>query len=249
LVSALPFKRLDPRTVSSVQSILTLANKYGAERLKTRIVEHLEADWPQTLWQWDRLETEIQSMKDAWNQEFLTDSEGSAKFIDDYLPEPASAINVAWACNIPSVLPAAFYHLSRLSIYDDYHLVRSSDACDALSKGRRTARWTTLTADHYICLLKGREKLSMVAEDIDFKCHTLCSTWSCVTQGAKLLEETRKACRHSADVLHTLRHYAEQASDYNTCSNCSSQIRQTLITSRRKLWRELSIFFGLADLQ
>jgi hypothetical protein len=231
-----------------VQTILTLANKYGAERLKTRIVEHLEADWPQTLWQWDRLETEIRSMKDTWNQEFLTNSEGSAKFIDDYLPEPASAINIAWACNIPGVLPAAFYHLSRLSIYDDYHLARSSDACDALSKGRRTARWTTLTAADYICLLKGREKLSMAAQDIVFDRHELCQSQECSSRSV-LLAGIRKSCQHSADILHTLRSYVEQAGYGKTCNHCSVLFRQTLVTFRQQLWRSLPVFFALADRQ
>jgi hypothetical protein len=48
-----------------------------------------------------------------------------AKNVDDYLPEPALAIRLACNCDIPSILPVAFYHLSCISVYYDCHKLYS----------------------------------------------------------------------------------------------------------------------------
>jgi len=83
------------------------------EHLCQRIVEHFEADWPQTLWQWERLQAEIRAMGKDWSEEHPGGV--VSVHMDDVLPEPASVIRLARDCDIPSVLPRAAYHLSRLS--------------------------------------------------------------------------------------------------------------------------------------
>ncbi|KAG2070568.1 hypothetical protein BDR04DRAFT_1018505 [Suillus decipiens] len=152
--STLPFRHLDPNTPSLVKNVLTLANKYRMDHLQDQIIRHIEVDWPQSLWQWDMLEAEILLMEETWYDEYMNAP------IDDYLPEPPSAIWLARKCNIPSILPATFYHLSCLSIEDSWHNphISSINLEPEVTHwhcfyGNCTADWTILSAQDYICLL------------------------------------------------------------------------------------------------
>lgn len=109
-----------------------MANKYQVDFIRQKIVARLESDWPQTISAWERLESEISTMGD---QEIALGYSGSPSrplTLDNALPEPASAIRLARDCNIPSILPAAFYHLSRLSIGDDWNIARGLSKSEVL---------------------------------------------------------------------------------------------------------------------
>jgi len=252
---ALPFKRLDPETPSAVKRVLALANKYGMDHLRHRIVMHVEADWPQSLWQWDRLEAEIHSMVQTWPEEhglYIPNVDN----IDDILPEPASAIRLGRECDIPSILPAAFYHLSRLSIHDDrtsQRAARGHEAADFFCfDGRRTADWTILSSADYICLLKGRAMIATFSQEL-FTVPQLGnyqhSIDGCVhSEQATLLVQIREACRRSPDVLETSRRYLERESfGDQVCSICVIYIRKELRNFRHSLWAKLPQFFGLTS--
>jgi hypothetical protein len=143
------------------------------DHLQDRIVRHVEADWPQSLWQWDMLEAEILVMEETWCNEYKNGP------IDDYLPEPTSAIRLARECDIPSILPATFYHLSRLSIEDSWCNAHTSSINPVEPEvphwhsfyGNRTADWTILSAQDYICLLQGKAKLASVADRLFSSSH------------------------------------------------------------------------------
>lgn len=224
------------------------------EHLRHRIIMHVEADWPQSLWQWDRLEAEIRAMRESWHEEH--ESPSSGKYIDDHLPEPASAIRLARECDIPSILPASFYHLSRLSIHD-YRCTPQSrtGALDAsnkdISNGNRTAEWSILSPDDYICLLKGRAKLISIAQDL-FNIGQICnrqhSTATCsLARELTLLADIRDICRQSPDLLETLRRYSEQETfGDRICSRCSIYIRRELKIFRHTVWVQIPEYFSLS---
>lgn len=66
----------------------------------------LEGDWPLTL--------------AAWNaNEKVTRSRMETMDLRDCFPEPASIVRLARDCSVPSILPAAFYHLNELYREDD----------------------------------------------------------------------------------------------------------------------------------
>lgn len=80
--------------------MLRLATKYLVENLRQRCLARLEADWPSTLAGWDVRERRC------------TDEFG--RYIPrDYCPHPILVIELALDMNIPSILPAALYDLSR----------------------------------------------------------------------------------------------------------------------------------------
>lgn len=236
--SCLPFKRLDPATPSLVQDILSLANKYEMLQLRDRIVTHLEGDWPQSLWQWDRLEAEVQATVVSWEDEFS--STGVLGYPDDHLPEPASAILLARSCNIPTILPAAFYHLSRLSIHNDRHSSRqklstqeSSSYHDCLKEGQRTANWELLSTPDYISLLRGRAALREIAHMLcSFVAMSTCihSSTNCFqSRQVSLIMEIRDACMQSLDILETTRIYTlSQDFGDGICSKCCKYLRVEL---------------------
>ena len=51
--SCTAYKRYNPNTPVVVHGALKLSIKYGCDTLRARLVENLEADWPQTLAQGD----------------------------------------------------------------------------------------------------------------------------------------------------------------------------------------------------
>lgn len=242
--SILPVKRLDPSTPSSVKQVLTLANKYGMETLRERIVVHIEGDWPQSLWQWDSLEHEIREMAINCDED---------DNLDDYLPEPASAIRLARDCNIPSILPSAFYHLSRISVYHDLHEARLGgyrETCfhhDTYDY-QRSADWNLLSSSDYNCLLKGKARLAVATRELFELAHpTEPHTIFCpLSRDVTLLLEIREACRESSDILEASRQQM-QRKDFgdHVCSNCTRYIRRELGRFRRALWLKLPEYFAL----
>ena len=82
-----------------------------------QVMLRLEADWPQSLWQWDNQEAEIRTMWLNWAKRHGHGMDIS--YLDDYLPGPISTIALVGDYDIPSLLPSSFYHLSCLSINDD----------------------------------------------------------------------------------------------------------------------------------
>jgi hypothetical protein len=235
-----------------VKQVLHLINKYDMKYFRRRIVEHMELDWPQSLYQWDKLEDEIYSIRTMWDVAQDSDSDDRPMYADDHLPEPASAIRLARDCNIPSVLPAAFYHLSRLSIYNDWFRIRDGSLHhQELGNGCRTAKWNLLVPEDFICLLKGHEKLpAVVGEMLQFHFlqekdgHSLddCN----ISQCFGIFKEIRDTCRHSRDVFRTTRRLREKARfGDQVCQLCCSSIRQELDRFRQSLWMRLPEIFGL----
>ena len=191
------------------------------DRIRERIVEHIEQDWPITLRLWDTLERQIN--------------------LNSYhhLPEPASAIRLARECNVPSILPAAFYHLSRLSVFDD-----GNGAYDADS-GRRTAEWGLLSAQDLLCLMKGSRRLKVAVCGIlsDFPC---CESDCTTINRLAVFKGIRDACRHSCDILRITRlHIENRPYEGKICYTCYSQVRSNLAEFREELWTNLPNFFSL----
>ncbi|KAF7352601.1 BTB domain-containing protein [Mycena venus] len=153
--SELPYKRLDPLTPINVRGTLAMATKYEMEALRERIVTQLQADWPHSLGEWDRLETEICGLEAEHDDDddYMVDD----LYLDERLPEPAAAIRVAADLNVPRILPSAVYHLSRLSTDDDWLELHKTRTTLGLA---RTARWDLLEAADLKLVLKVRELIT-----------------------------------------------------------------------------------------
>lgn len=121
-----------------LNALIDISEKYQIDVIINQLVSHIEADWPLTLQEWDRYEIVSQniwktgSFPSTWPKEML--------------PEPVTAIKLAQRLGIKSVLPAAFYDLTRIQYSDDWdQCVGEKEFC----VHRKGARWKLLTAaDH-----------------------------------------------------------------------------------------------------
>ncbi|KAK2464433.1 hypothetical protein APHAL10511_003581 [Amanita phalloides] len=245
----IPLRRLAPNDLSTINRLLQVSTQFNIPHIRKQLVPRVEQDWPPTLFHWDALEIEIEGLKNVWQGDPVP------SYFDDYLPEPASAIRLGFECRIPSILPAAFYHLSRLTISQDRRALNSSDP-ETLSGHElslRTADWRLLVASDFISLLKGQRRLSQAVEEMVFDEPRLCSlTKEHAIQGCsiddqwELWKEIRIMWKNSRDVLHLLNEYAHKVQSWkNICYACRVDIQYALKHMRQEIWSKLAEYFDL----
>ncbi|KAI0310313.1 hypothetical protein OF83DRAFT_1178679 [Amylostereum chailletii] len=86
-----------------VSGILRLSTKYMFDSLRSKAIAHLGLAWPSTLKGWDAREERARSYG----------MENTGPGGGHYYPSPIAIINLAQEVNAPSLLPSAFYDLSR----------------------------------------------------------------------------------------------------------------------------------------
>lgn len=240
-----------------MEPVLKLASKYQMEELRKRIVFRVEADWPQSISEWHRFDTT--PMPKAPSDATYTCPRSKTLIL-----EPVSAIRLARTYNIPAILPAAFYHLSRLSIERSWNACCGSHAkLEAISDIRYKigARWELATGDDFRCLLHGRRALETAA--VHF-----CTDLQILSE--RYLEEIDKARSHDnrcRDVLNDMASvkYREKAlaepdifrmsrtlrEDIQSklCRHCSLALLHLnggpFAVAERGLWDGLYMFFNL----
>ncbi|QRV84085.1 The BTB (BR-C, ttk and bab)/POZ (Pox virus and Zinc finger) domain [Ceratobasidium sp. AG-Ba] len=129
LYDGLTLQRDTPFDVETISGQLRLATKYEITNIRRKIVAHLRDEYPLTLADIDRKESSV--------------SEQASRKAADQLYDPIAVIKLAeQGCNVPEVLPYAWYRLARHSFSDDGDM--------------RCAR---LSSDDMRRLLVGRERL------------------------------------------------------------------------------------------
>jgi len=88
----------------SVSGILRLSTKYIIESLRAKALAHLSIAWPSDLKAWD--------VREDLSRAYETESASNGGHL---YPHPIAVINLAREVNAPSLLPSAFYDLSRYS--------------------------------------------------------------------------------------------------------------------------------------
>ena len=242
------YKRFDPNTPVLVEGALKLAMKYECDALRHRIVSSLEADWPQTLAQWDARRAEAVILRSEHSLQLTGKVNGL--YLDDRLPEPASAIRIASDYAIPSILPAAFYTLALLSTDADWDDCRANPG-KHLRFGARTARWRLLDKRDLMRLVHGQKLLAGHTRSIGTDIFGLrCQ------RGVKGCTKARSDCwkyfQENApnsmddplDILHDCMRLDTLFSDL-PCAACTSDIIVMAEKKRRELWRSLPAVFNL----
>ncbi|KAH7926421.1 hypothetical protein BV22DRAFT_1111714 [Leucogyrophana mollusca] len=102
-----------PADFQTVSGILRLATKYLVDSLRAKALAHLGTAWPSTLKGWDARE-------DVARADELQTGPSAASIY----PSPIAVINLAREVNAPTLLPSAFYDLSR------YHYSQIFDQSD-----------------------------------------------------------------------------------------------------------------------
>ncbi|EPQ50723.1 hypothetical protein GLOTRDRAFT_50273 [Gloeophyllum trabeum ATCC 11539] len=261
----LPLKRLDPNTPAQVGPLFEIAAKYEIDNVRSQIVQRLTEDWPTTLYKWDTLEAEIEAMNRDWHfQHKPCGGLSCPEYLDKYLPEPVSAIQLAKKHGVRSILPAAFYHLSRLSIQWGPDGSERNEERQRMSRHRgvRTAKWKSLSAEDHYCLHVGRARLKAAVdsqirgwtfsyhfgegsdEDEDEPDDDPCSE----SARWKTRQDILEAVSNADDVLHVLRRFTDVQCDElsdGLCSQCLLTFTTEARQLRRDLWGRLPEFFEL----
>ncbi|KXN80743.1 hypothetical protein AN958_08102 [Leucoagaricus sp. SymC.cos] len=100
LYDGLYFKFPRANDFPAIAAVLRLATKYMVEPLRIRCLHRLHLDWPPSLQGWDQREAAA------------TDESG--RYLPrDTCPHPILVIHLALEMGVPTILPAAFYDLSR----------------------------------------------------------------------------------------------------------------------------------------
>lgn len=142
------FKKPYANDFAAIAAVLRLSTKYFIEHLRQRCLARLQNDWPSTLEGWDIREREA------------TDHLGR------YAPRescahPILAINLALELGLESILPAAFYDLSRYGpskiMSGAASLPAVSWCSDRLGPQTQNQSFVCLSRDNLYRTLVGRE--------------------------------------------------------------------------------------------
>ncbi|KAF7791232.1 hypothetical protein EIP86_002246 [Pleurotus ostreatoroseus] len=249
--SGTAYKRFNPNTPVLVHGALKLSIKYECDTIHARLVENLQADWPQTLAQWDarRLETAVARSE----HELRVNGKVDGLFLDDRLPEPASAIRIASDFHISNILPAAFYQLALLNTDADWDAYRARPLGEGkyLRFGARTARWGLLDRQDLMRLCHGQKLLAAYTRSIGTEIFSPqcpknakgCSKarsdcWKYIQENAPISMED------PLDILHDCVNIRD-IFPILPCERCTSDIATKAQNKRHELWRKLPALFNV----
>ncbi|KAG8912676.1 hypothetical protein FRC01_004954 [Tulasnella sp. 417] len=153
-------------TFNTMSSIIRLSRKYLLLRLAPAAMFRIRSDWPTTLEEWDQNELQILAITRRNAQiRYESQDAGSPLGPEENPVEPCRVIRFARQENIPEILPAAFYHLSRLSSLNDLHR-RPESSSQGLGRahgywmeGGRYATRSVLTRADWDTLMIGRAEI------------------------------------------------------------------------------------------
>ncbi|KAI0048890.1 hypothetical protein FA95DRAFT_986434 [Auriscalpium vulgare] len=220
--------------------ILRLAVKYGADDLQDLVKTVLRAQWPSTLQGWD----ELQSCPVDETHTCIGDTA--------YLPpNPARAIRLAIDCDLPEIIPTAYYALSCLlrtftseGRVPNMRSLLAGLATEEVASVFRSQMLFQLIVQNV--LLKGPigpwvEQCNRPAENRAI-CTVALRKWS---------RNTLVQGQHIDDPIGWLR-WLGAACNLNAldlrkdaCVSCRRQTRVSILKERQELWKDLPSIFGL----
>lgn len=259
LSSSIPHKSLMQDTFDFIAPVVKLADKYEMETICESLIPRVEADWPVTLERWDLISSHIAAMQEVIEKRHQTSHDYDV-MLDEILVEPAGVIRFGRA-HAESVLPAAFYHLSRLSSKFDEDPKGEDDAkWTHLYEGGRTARRTLLRAEDYETLYAGQGAIKGWMQKVATFLPGRVWSATCEREGMK---EGLKRCERSLwwsqelrpklldifaeDEVDVLAHLQRTANNLPSglCFYCEKAVQEHLFKLREGFWAALPKLFRL----
>ena len=246
-------------------NLLAIAKKYNVEGAKPFVLHLLEKRWPTTLIDWLGLQGESSRLRDLWTSR-CTDLVNTS--LDSLYPiDPAAAVYMGTAFDMPSVLPAAFYALSAIDFQDDWdrwnapatwNYTESEDltTTNPCKSWRRTARWSWLTKETLMKLLLGKQALQARRAAL-WRVYTVNGVAEaahgkqpCQEELARLTNDygaTFAGSGHT-EPLQALTHMLTKIRSNKTmCRPCRAAVRSNINKELKKLWADLPGMFSLAQ--
>ncbi|KZV75525.1 hypothetical protein PENSPDRAFT_748418 [Peniophora sp. CONT] len=229
--------------------MLRMCKNYDAPALGDIVKAKIRNEWPMTLEKWDSLQNAISRYPDAQRAHGFAD--------------PVATIRLAREYNIPEVLPAAFYDLSRVYAFDS----PAADFC------HRKLDLDTLPAETLTTLVKGMASLRRhitwsqivyTQSNLDFSARAFRGAVpSCQEVIVDAGNKHKPFLCSAGDILLRLESFKEllaEALDGATvpvapgrtrslvCSKCRAQVIADVQVRREIIWNSLPAMFGLAQL-
>ena len=249
-----------------MEPILRLATKYDIKWIRDDIIRIISKDWPPQLEKWDFNEDELDVFK--------SHRVGGSDNVDLDLPEPYEAIRIALQYEIPDILTAAFYHLSRLAPLADRRL--NNDAmsgtsngdtaldlhAEYLSTGGRTAWFGLLSKNQLLQLARGKHEIENffhnVCDDARASTSKRCQFATPRNQEERVkrkhcLEATEHLSNsrlaefgRTRDPLKIMRIDHPTSPPSQLCGTCLEHFQRLVYGSRQDLWYHLENFFDFS---
>lgn len=197
-----------------------MASKYQLDFVRSRIVERIEADWPTTLRNWDEQEDLYMTIRRM---------APSSRFgLRCSPPEPAAAIALAKRFGIRKILPAAFYELSRRTLYNNKRYKYTG--------GPRQARGDILSVDDYQTLIDFQVCLHTRIRDLLFGTFDPdCSNNDCRKAMEAAATDLRLQAFHEFDFIRVTRK-VDWSTYGNLCNACMAFAIEELKRTREDTW-------------
>ena len=211
------------------------------------MIKQLSNIWPSSLSAWDYTDAYIfASAQNYPRMQKNGHGQTEIMFHDDVFPEPVSTIRLGRLYNIPAILPAALYHLSRIDSSSDYNKMHTEptrsdmDSQQRLSAGLRSARWALLTPKDHQVLAAFKEYVQSCLTKLaaESSPHVLCRSG---------MERTYlDICRSSVETRDVLRELKLGFyKPHRICNSCIIHGRKVTSSMRRDIWDQLAVILGL----
>ncbi|GJE88207.1 BTB/POZ domain-containing protein [Phanerochaete sordida] len=250
-------------TLCAISGPLRLAAKYEMKDITRQLVPVLEKDWPSAYSDWLQGEKEIE----AHLSRNGTQAMGARQ-------DPALAVQLGHQARIRSILPAAYYDLSRI-------LLRPPPFDDADYCQRRWAESSFLERDDLERLAAGRERLAYYVRQqlhpnvlsavtaAAHIAHLACSCsmgrgaarvcvpilrdwWAARRQSASrwdaILQDPVRGLEELADGMLDLTNWTWGKDLARSCVHCRESFAQVLRSEAESIWKQLPKFFELDSL-
>lgn len=224
----------------AVAGVLRLSHKYMVDALRIKAIEHLQKAWPVTLQGWDAREEQVRRYCGEW-------SPGGGRY-----PHPTRIIELAHEVNAPTLLPAAFYDMSRstysvifasspaLTHADTQKLALGKEASQVavttlittLGTGRATSKWSTAAA----------------AAGKSLSCH---SPVACRKDFQELVDLATQHYlfdreRGYSDPLYVAEELGQlKSAEFSECKACAYALEHWSARERERMWKSIPTWFRL----
>ncbi|KAI0315221.1 hypothetical protein OF83DRAFT_1062495 [Amylostereum chailletii] len=228
--------------------LLNLGITYQIPRLIEEAPDVLLHAWPTSLLQWDH---RSQHMPSTYSEEAR----------DTALPHPIAIINLARRGDIPELLPAAFYDLSR----------QPPSVCAMGFSDVNDCTHHRLSSSDLVLLFQGREAASrflstFIVQAIEARVPSPNCLNAHVDASASRVHRCQKAfqrrahdivndatCGHAADPLSMLKEVVRTRAEpgelrFRLCVICATELERVVEGARQILWDRLPVWFGVQGL-
>jgi len=239
------FGNNDPDDFQIVSGILRLATKYLIDSLRAKALAHLHIAWPLDLKAWDAREDTLR------NYEVDGFSRGQR------YPHPFALINLAREIDAPSLLPSAFYDISRLSFTqifetnDDESVRLSMADMQRLCLGKEAMQHTITT------LIRNMGVGNYIRQHSTAHSHFRKASSMCLSAAAcrkDIMELVDLATQHYLfdrergyeDPLYVAEELGQlKSAEFSECKACAKLLESWAAREREKIWKLIPHWFRL----